>query len=99
MNSKVYSIDEIRQIVAPIAKRYGAERIYLFGSYARGTASPESDVDLRVDKGAIKGMFALSGFRLDLLDHLGKNIDLLTTGSFDDEFLDEIHDEEVLIYG
>ncbi|MBR3629173.1 MAG: nucleotidyltransferase domain-containing protein [Oscillospiraceae bacterium] len=99
MNSKVYSIDEIRQIVAPIAKRYGAERIYLFGSYARGTASPESDVDLRVDKGAIKGMFALSGFRLDLLDHLGKNIDLLTTGSLDDEFLDEIHDEEVLIYG
>ena len=99
MNSKVYSIDEIKRIIEPIAREYGAEHIYLFGSYARGTASPESDVDLRLDKGDIKGMFALSGFRLDLLDHLEKNVDLLTTGSLDDDFLDEIRDEEVLIYG
>ena len=36
MSNKIYTIDEIRQIIFPIAIRYGVERMYLFGSYARG---------------------------------------------------------------
>ena len=99
MTDKVYSVAEIKEIVAPVARKYGAEQVYLFGSYARGSALPTSDVDLRVDKGRIKGMFALSGFRLDLLEQLGKDVDLLTTGSLEDDFLNEIKKEEVLIYG
>ena len=99
MTGRVYQIDEIKDIVAPIAQRYGAERIYLFGSYARGNASPDSDIDLRIDKGKIRGMFALSGLRIALLEKLQKNVDLLTTGSLDDDFLNEIKSEEVLIYG
>lgn len=99
MTEKIYQIDDIKNIVAPIAQRYGAERIYLFGSYARGSASPDSDIDLRIDKGAIKGMIALSALRIDLLDKFQKNIDLLTTESLDDDFLNMIMNEEVLIYG
>ena len=34
MSEKVYTIEEIRALVAPIAQAYGVERIYLFGSYA-----------------------------------------------------------------
>ena len=41
----VYTIDEIRQIITPIAKKYGLPAVYLFGSYARGTANEDSDVD------------------------------------------------------
>ena len=33
--SAVYTIPEIKNIVCPLAKEYGAERVYLFGSYAR----------------------------------------------------------------
>ena len=99
MTNKVYQVNEIKKIVTPIAKKYGAERVYLFGSYARGNATSESDIDLRVDKGLIKGMFALSGFRLELLDKLDKKVDVLTTGSLDDDFLDSIKAEEILIYG
>lgn len=51
-----YTIDEIREIVAALAARYGADRIYLFGSYARGDANKDSDIDLRIDKGAIRGL-------------------------------------------
>ena len=36
------------------------ERIYLFGSYARGEATKSSDIDLRVDKGSLRGLSALS---------------------------------------
>lgn len=33
---KKYTIEEIRAIVKPIARKYGVARVYLFGSYARG---------------------------------------------------------------
>ncbi|MBQ2824211.1 MAG: nucleotidyltransferase domain-containing protein [Oscillospiraceae bacterium] len=99
MNKRIYAVSEIKDIVAPIAEQYGAEKIFLFGSYAKGCATIDSDIDLRIDKGRIKGMFALSSLRIELLEKLGKNVDLLTTASLDSEFLDNIRDEEILIYG
>lgn len=80
---------------APIAAQHGVERIYLFGSYARGEATKNSDVDLRVDKGNLRGMFALGALYSDLEDSLGKDLDLLTTGSLDQRFLDQIAGEEI----
>ena len=44
----VRTLDEIQSIVAQLAKQYGAERVYLFGSYARGEATASSDIDLVV---------------------------------------------------
>src|SRR5438105_12738208 len=35
-------------IAARLKERYGAERVILFGSVARGEATPDSDVDLLV---------------------------------------------------
>lgn len=60
MREQIYSVGDLRAIIAPIAARHGVERIYLFGSYARGEATKNSDVDLRVDKGNLRGMFALA---------------------------------------
>ena len=54
-----YTLEEIKSIIKPIAKKYGVERVYLFGSYARGDITESSDVGLRIDKGSLKGMFAL----------------------------------------
>lgn len=95
---KVYTIEEIKSIVVPIAKAHSVGRIYLFGSYARGEATPSSDVDLRVDKGNLRGLFALGALYADLEEGLGKKLDLLTTGSLDQSFLRSIADEEVLLY-
>lgn len=97
MASKL-DIDKIRSAATELGKHYGAERIYLFGSYARGDASSGSDVDLRIDKGNIRGLFALSGLRLALEDRLGVDVDLLTSDSLDGDFLDRIRTEEVLLY-
>lgn len=95
---RVYSIEEIKSIVAPIAAIHDVDRIYLFGSYARGEATPSSDIDLRVDKGRLRGLIALGALYADLEDGLGKKLDLLTTGSLDQKFLQHIAKEEVLIY-
>ncbi len=92
-----YSIPEIRSIVAPLAAQYGAKRVYLFGSYARGDMTEHSDVDLRIDKGKIQGL-ALAGLLIDLEDALGLPVDLISTTSLDKRFLSTISKDEVLLY-
>lgn len=56
---KAYTVDEIKKIAGEIAERHGVERMFLFGSYARGDAKADSDLDFRIDKGRIRGLFAL----------------------------------------
>mgnify|MGYP004588812693 FL=1 len=92
-----YSVDDIKETVAALAAKYGADRIYLFGSYARGDADKNSDIDLRIDKGAIRGL-QMGGLAADLKDALGIPVDLIPTGSLDSKFLNSISDDEVLLY-
>ena len=91
------TIPEIQSIVSELAQKYGAQRIFLFGSYARGDMAPTSDIDLRIDKGAIRGL-ELAGLLVDLEDALGVSVDLIPTGSLDDGFLASIQNDEVLLY-
>ena len=79
MSDKIYSFEEIKSIVAPIAKRYGVDRVYLFGSYARGEADPDSDVDIRIDAEHITDLFGLGSLYADLEAALAKSLDLVTT--------------------
>lgn len=51
----ISNISDIKLIVSNLGSKYGADKIYLFGSYARGDADCESDIDLRIDKGSIRG--------------------------------------------
>jgi len=98
MSVNKVTIEEIKAIVEPIARKYGVERVYLFGSYARGDVTENSDVDLRVDKGSLKGMFALCGLYTEIEEALQIKVDVLTTGSLEDDFLRKIQKEEVLLY-
>ena len=81
-----------------MAARYGVERVFLFGSYARGDAASNSDIDIRIDSGAIRDLFELSGFHQELEDVLSEPVDVLTTGSLESNFLSRIANEEVLLY-
>ena len=93
----LHTIADIQQIVAELAKQYGAQRVYLFGSYARGDMTDASDIDLRIDKGAIRGL-AFAGLLGDLEDALGTSVDLISTAGMDDSFLREVQRDEVLLY-
>ena len=93
----IYTVAEIQNAVLPVAVKYGLRAVYLFGSYARGDMTDSSDIDLRIDKGDIRG-FQLAGFLLDLEDTLGVPVDLVPTTSLDQRFLDSIRDDEVLLY-
>lgn len=76
-----YSIEELRNIVSPIARAHGVASVSLFGSYAKGLADAGSDVDLKIDKGALRSLFQLCGFRLAIDDALKLPVDLVTSDS------------------
>ena len=93
-----YTIEELRTIITPIAQAHGVKSVALFGSYSRGTASPDSDVDLKIEKGQLRSLFQLCGFRLAVEDALHLPVDLVTSESSDRAFLDWIEKDEVLLY-
>ena len=72
----VLSIDEIRNIVKALLQKYRAEYALLFGSYARGEATPDSDIDIIIVGGenfTPRNIFSLAE---DLRKMSGRNADV-----------------------
>lgn len=93
-----YTIEELRRRIAPIAQQYGVQSVSLFGSYSKGTADAGSDIDLKIEKGKLRSLFQICGFRLAVEDALERSVDLVTSESSDQTFLDMIEKDEVLLY-
>lgn len=98
MEAKTYTVDEIKDIITPIAEKYRIARVYLFGSFARGDYNEQSDIDIRIEKGKLKGMFALCGFYTEVSEALKRRVDVFTTGSLSEEFLEKIKKDEIMLY-
>ena len=95
--NKVYTIEEIRQKAVPIAKKYGVKKLSLFGSYARGEADAQSDLDFLYEEGQVRG-WDYFGLVYDLEGEFGCHIDLVSTGISNKKFLTEAQRDEVLLY-
>lgn len=99
MSDSVYSVSAITSILKPVFDAYHVKKAVLFGSYAKGNASKNSDVDILVDSG-LKGL-AFFGLLEDVVTALDKDVDMLDKtqvipGSPVDR---EIANSGVLIYG
>ncbi len=91
------TIEMIRNTVSELGKEYGAKRISLFGSYARGDMTEDSDIDLLIDKGRIRGL-EFASLLCDLEEAFGKHVDLISVRGANQDFLNEVKKDEVLIY-
>ena len=98
MSEKVYSLEEIKAIAVPLARQYGVAALSLFGSYARGEATPESDLDFLVDRTGMDDLLALGGFCSDMEKRFEKSLDVLTMQMLSDDFRSAIQPERVLLY-
>ena len=98
MEKRPFTLEQIKAVTVPIAKRYGAKRLSLFGSYARGEETPQSDVDLFLVGGDIRGLIQYYSFVNDLEDALGCHVDVVMDGSADLELLQNIARDEVTLY-
>ena len=81
INPSVLTIKQIRERVKPIMAKHNIKEVYLFGSYSRGEANRNSDVDLYCDKGDVDTLWKLSAFADELEEALGKRVDIVTIGS------------------
>lgn len=95
--TSVLTIEKIKEVVSDIAQEYEVNKIFLFGSYARGEETVKSDIDLRIDMEQTEGL-EFWGIWQDLEDNLGKKIDLLKDRDIPDNLRQNIMMYEVLIY-
>ncbi len=69
------TISELEAAIRLLLERYHAEYALLFGSYARGEATEESDVDVVVFGGPHFKKTNILAFAEDLRELLGKDVD------------------------
>ena len=92
------NMQELRDTIAPLAARYGVERVYLFGSRARGDNQPDSDYDFLISKGCIQSLFTHAALWQDLEAALHAPFDLVTDTSGDRELIRQARKDAILIY-
>jgi uncharacterized protein len=81
------ALDELRarrDEIMQLARRYRAYNVRVFGSVARGSASPESDVDLLVSFEPGVSLFDLSALWQDLRDLLGREVNVVSDGGINE---------------
>jgi uncharacterized protein len=64
--------------IVSILKRYGATKIFLFGSYARGDQHKESDLDVLVEFGSRITLIDLSHIIRIVKEETGIQLDIVT---------------------
>ena len=72
---------EINKIIIETLLPFKPKQISVFGSYARGEMNDESDIDIMVDFPRGVTYFDIGGMYMDLIEKLGRDIDILTKGA------------------
>lgn len=99
MSEIIYTPEQIKTILQPVFMNHNVKKAILFGSYAKGIAKEQSDIDILLDSG-LKGL-AFFGLLEDVVTSLDKNVDLLDVSQVapDSEVDNEISKSGVIIYG
>jgi uncharacterized protein len=81
-----------RSVLASFCRLRHIRRLSLFGSQLKGTAGPDSDVDLLVefDPAHIPGLLAVAAMELELSDIVGRKVELRTARDLSKHFRDEV---------
>ncbi|EPH93296.1 nucleotidyltransferase domain protein [Enterococcus faecalis 06-MB-DW-09] len=105
----IYTIEEIQSVIKPVCEAYKIHEVYLFGSYARGEADEQSDLDFVVDTvdSNIVSLLDKMAFKSQLENLLDKEIDVILKSSLDNPsnrkrnpfFLKNIQEDMKVIYG
>ncbi len=88
------------QKIAEYFKTQPVLKVWLFGSFARGEQTPESDVDILIvpDRSQHFSLFTLSGMYEDLKELLGREVDLITDGGLMPFARESAERDKILIY-
>ena len=99
MKNGIFTIESIVDLVKPIAEKYHVDQIYLFGSYARGEAGIDSDLDFLVYGGEQFKLTTIFAFAEELREVLDKEVDVFEIHEINpnSEFYNTIMKERLLV--
>lgn len=99
MNDRIFTIQDIKALVSPIAQKYKVKEIYLFGSYARGDANEKSDLDFLVLGGENFKLTMIFSLAEELREVLKKDVDVFEINEInrDSDFYHTIMKERLLV--
>lgn len=99
MNDNVFTIENIISLIKPIAQKYQVKEIYLFGSYARGEANADSDLDFLVYGGENFKLTMIFALAEELRKVLKKDVDVFEIHEInkDSNFYNTIMKERLLV--
>ena len=95
------STEVMTKKIAEYFKTQPVLKAWLFGSFARGEETPESDVDILIipDRtGKPFTLFTLGGIYMDLKDLLGREVDLIEEGTLRPYAVESAERDKKLIY-
>lgn len=72
------SLVDISTIISRELARYDASEAFLFGSFARGEQTPDSDIDLRLVCGDTMTFGTLYELSHELVEGLGRKVEIVT---------------------
>ena len=98
INPSVLTIKQIKDRIKPVMEKHKIKDVYLFGSYARGEANSDSDIDIYCEKGDVDTLFKSVDFDEELEKALGKKVDVITIGSnMHDYFKKQLEEDMIKI--
>ena len=90
-------LEDIKQIIRPILKKWGVNKASLFGSYVRGEAKEDSDIDLLVELDDKLNILDFIELKLEIEDAIDKKVDLVEFSMIKPLLKDRILKEQVPI--
>lgn len=94
----IYTTESLRELMRPLIARYGLQGASLFGSYARGEAGPDSDIDILIDGGPSFKALDVYAFGEDVRQLTGKDVDVFERSELDEgPFRDAVTREAIAL--
>ncbi len=87
----------LRRTLVPVLKQHDIVRAALFGSFARGEATPDSDLDTLVEFKGEKSLLDLVSLKLDLEARTKRKVDVLTFRALHPAIRERVLDEQITI--
>jgi uncharacterized protein len=84
-----------RAAIRAICAKHGVTGIRVFGSFARGDAREDSDLDLLVDAGHQTPPWFPGGLLFDLEPELGRRVDVAEESSLDPQIRERVRREAI----
>lgn len=100
MSEKIYTIEQLKDILQEVLQKFSVKKAILFGSYAKNVPTSKSDIDLVIDSEGKLLNIHFYGLLEELVQKLQKNVDLFEISEIqkDSNIYINIQNEGVIVY-